>query len=83
MPTYKVIHKKTKKVKEVFMPISELDEWERSNPKWEVMPGKPLIHSGNDLGLKSIRTDETFRDKLRELDKKNPGNTLRNYNVKF
>jgi hypothetical protein len=83
MPTYNVIHKKTKKVKQLFMSISEMLEWEKAHPNYEVLCGSPLIHSGGGLGnLKSTKPDEGFKDKIREIAKKSPGNTLGNY-VKF
>jgi hypothetical protein len=65
------------------MNISELDEWKESNPEWEVLCGAPLIHSGAGLGLKSLQSDDGFRDKLREIDKRSPGNTLDRQGVKF
>lgn len=83
MPTYNVIHKKTKKVKQLFMSISEMLEWEKTHPTYEVLCGSPLIHSGTGLGnLKATKTDEGFKDRIREMSKKNPGNTLGNY-VKY
>ena len=63
--------------------ISELDDWKSKNPNWEVLCGAPLIHSGAGLGLKSLQSDEGFRDKLREIDKHNPRNTLNQQGVKF
>lgn len=64
------------------MSISEMEEWQKKNPKWEIACGAPLIHTGGSLGLKSMRNDESFRDAIREIDKKSPRNTLRDY-VKF
>lgn len=61
------------------MSISEMEEYEKQHPEEEVMCGAPLLHSGGDLGLKSARTDEAFKDKLREIDKRSPGNTLGDY----
>ncbi len=76
---YKIRNKKTKKTKSIEISMAEVDIWENDNPEWEIVIGKPLIHSGTGLGLKSARTDETFKDKLREIDKKSPRNTLRDY----
>ena len=83
MPTYNLLHKKTKKTKTIFLNMSELDEWEKNNPQWTVLCGAPGIHSGGGLGLKSMRGDEAFRDRLREIDKRSPRNTLDKQGVKF
>lgn len=83
MPIYNAIHKRTKKTKEFFLSISELDKWEKDNPDWEVLCGAPGIHSGGGLGLKSLQSDEGFRDKLREIHKHSPNNTLAKQGVKF
>lgn len=80
MPIYTAINKQSKKTKELgFMSISEMEEWRKSHLHWEILCGAPLIHSGAGLGLKSMRGDEVFKDKLRQIDKKNPGNNLRDY----
>ena len=65
------------------MSISELDDWKTKNPNYEVLCGAPMIHSGAGLGLKSLQTDEGFRDTIREIDKRSPNNTLRQSGVKF
>lgn len=83
MPTYSIIHKKTKKTKTIFMSISEMEKWQKKHSQWEILCGSPIIHTGRGLGLKSMQTDEGFRDKLREIDKHSPNNTLRQSNVKF
>ena len=74
-----VRNKKTKKTKTVELSITEMDQWEKDNPDWEIVIGAPLIHTGGGLGLRSTRTDDTFKDKLRQIDKATPGNTLRDY----
>lgn len=83
MPTYTIRNKKNGRTKELFMGISEMLEYEKEHPNEEVMCGAPLIHSGAGLGvIKSVAPDEGFKDKLREIAKRNPGNTLNNY-VKY
>ena len=67
------------KIKDLEIPMSEVDEWKTKNPRWEIIIGAPLIHSGGGLGLKSARTDEHFKDKLREIDKQHPRNTLKDF----
>lgn len=61
------------------MSIAEMEQWEKDNPGWEVLCGAPLIHPGGDLGLKSNRTTNMFDDKIKEIKKHNPRNTIGNY----
>jgi hypothetical protein len=79
MPNYNVINKRSKKQKTIFMTISEMEQWEKDNPSWEVLCGAPLLHSGGDLGLSSARSDSAFNDKIKEIKKRNPRNTIGNY----
>jgi hypothetical protein len=79
MPNYNVINKRSKKQKTIFMSISEMEAWEKDNPGWEVLCGAPLLHSGGDLGLKSSRPSSAFNDKIKEIKKRNPRNTIGNY----
>ncbi len=46
MPSYRAINKKTKEETEFFCSISEMEQWEKDNPKWEVQCGTPLLHAG-------------------------------------
>jgi len=59
--------------------INEMEDYQKEHPNEEVLCGAPGIHSGIGLGLKSGRNDETFKEKLRQIDKAHPGNTLSNY----
>lgn len=80
MPTYTIRNKKNGKTKELFMSISEMLKYEKDHPNEEVLCGAPLIHSGTGLGvIKSAKADEGFKDKLREIAKRNPGNTMGDY----
>jgi len=80
MPVYDVRNKKTKKTKHLgLLSIAEGEQWIKDNPDWEIVIGAPLIHPGHGLGLKSARTDETFKEKLKQIDKSTPGNTLSDY----
>jgi len=83
MPTYRIKNKKSGKVKELFMSISEMETYEKEHPNEEVLCGAPLLHTGGGLGLRSTQTDESFREKLRTIDKKHPGNNFRDLDVKF
>jgi hypothetical protein len=79
MPNYNVINRKTKKEKTIFMSIKEMEQWEKDNPDWNVLCGAPLIHPGGDLGLKSAQPSSDFTDKIKEIKKKNPRNTIGDY----
>ena len=79
MPNYRIINKKTKKIKEIFMGISEMEQYEKDHPNEEVLCSAPLIHPGGDLGLRSARPDSYFTDRIKEIKKANPRNTIGNY----
>lgn len=76
---YQARHKRNKTIKEIELSISEVDQWEKDNPAWEIVIGAPGIHSGGGLGLRSMQSNEGFKDRVREIDKSFPGNTLKNY----
>ena len=79
MPSYNVKNKKTGKITEIFMGISEMEQYKLDHPNVEILCGAPLIHSGAGLGLRSMRGDQHFKDKLKAIDKANPGNTLNQF----
>ena len=79
MPNYNVINKRSKKQKTIFMSISEMEVWEKDNPGWEVLCGAPRLHSGGDLGLASARPNSYFTDRIKEIKKANPRNTIGDY----
>ena len=70
MPTYDLRNKKTGEVTEVQMTISEKEEYLKKNKHLEQVLGMPQIVSGTD-GLR--KPDDSFRDILREVDKKHKG----------
>ena len=78
---YTIRNKKTGKIqkKQVEMAISEVDQWKIDNPTLEIVIGAPLIHTGGGLGLKSMRTDDGFKSRIKEIKKNFPGNTLNRY----
>ncbi len=79
MPIYRIKNKKTGKIKELFMGIAEMEVYEKEHPNEEVLCGAPMLHTGAGLGLKSSRTDDSFKETLKQIDKANPGNTLSDY----
>ena len=81
MPTYDFKDKKTDKVYEKRMTIAERDQFVKDNPHLEQVISFPKIVSGVD-GLR--KPDDSFRDILRNIDKKHKGkkNTM-NQNSDF
>lgn len=69
MPTYNIRNKRTGEIAMpgVEMTISEMEQFEKENPGFEIAIGAPLIHSGT--GLK--KPDQGFRDVLRTIKKGN------------
>jgi hypothetical protein len=80
MPTYTARHLKTLEEKDLgLLSFSEMEEWKKENPEWEIACGKPLLHSGIGLGLKTARNDDSFKDHIKKIKMNNPGNTIDNY----
>ena len=68
VPTYSFLNKETGEEYELFMGISEREEYLKANPHIEqTVSGAPLISSGRGMG----KPDQGFRDILREIKKKN------------
>jgi len=70
MPTYDLRNKKTGEITEVQMTISDKEAYLKKNKHLEQVLGMPQIVSGTD-GLR--KPDDSFRDILREVDKKHKG----------
>jgi hypothetical protein len=76
---YSIREKKNpKNVKALELPMAEVDEWEKKNPEWEIIIGAPMIVS-SVAGAKSMKTQDSFKDKIKTIDQQHPGNTLRNF----
>jgi len=73
MPTYIIKDTKTNKIEEVFMFMSELDEFLKTNPEKHIVPQAPAIVSGV-AGLRKI--DNGFRDVLKKIKSKHRGSTI-------
>ena len=68
MPTYKFLNTTTKKEFTDFMSISELEGYLKDNPHFtQLVHGCPAIVSGRGMG----KPDNSFRDVLKEIKKKN------------
>ncbi|MEK9696826.1 MAG: hypothetical protein VW270_13785, partial [Candidatus Poseidoniales archaeon] len=74
MPTYLVRNKKTKKVEEMFMGISEMENYIKDNPNMELAPATPAIVSG--VASARMKPDQGFRDVLRNIKKRNPRSNI-------
>lgn len=72
MPTYRFRDEKNK-IEEIFMSISEMEEYRKDNPKKSLVPVAPSIVSGVD-GLR--KPDNAFRDLLRKIKKNNKGSII-------
>lgn len=70
MPTYRFRNKKNGKVKEEFMFISEMEEFLKDNPNWNIQI-QPVAIVG-EIGEKSKRLPEGFKDVLRNMKDKHP-----------
>ena len=70
MPTYDFENKRTGEVFEKMMTIADKEQYLKDNPDIQQLLGMPKIVSGAD-GIR--RTDDNFRDILREIDKKHKG----------
>lgn len=76
---YTARNKKTKKEKPIELLISEVDDWEKANPQWEIAITSCNIHSGLGLGVR--RPDDGFRDVLKTIKKSHPRSTINVENV--
>ena len=68
MPTYKFLNTLTKEEFTDFMSISALEGFLKENPHFtQLVHGYPAIVSGRGMG----KPDNSFRDVLKEIKKKN------------
>ncbi len=75
MPTYTLKHKKNGKMKSEFMTVSEMAQWEKDNPNWEVMCGAPII----GYNVYTVKPTGHLKEQIAEIRKKIPGNNLHKY----
>lgn len=68
MPTYSFLNKDTGEEYELFLSISEREQYLKDNPNIEqTVSGAPMIASGRGMQ----KPDQGFRDILKEMKKKN------------
>ena len=76
MPSYIFRHHKTLEQKEVFLKISELEQWERDNPEWKQI----IAHAPNSIShSKSVlrQAGGEWQDVLQNIKKKSgKGNNI-------
>lgn len=78
MPNYSFRHRKTGKIKTEFMFISEMEQWEKDHPEYEVMCGAPGINDPWRAGI-GKRPSSEFRDRMKEIKKKHPHGNVKTY----
>lgn len=69
MPRYRARHKKTGREVEFSSTISEMEEWERAHPDYEVLCGTPSFGDGYRLGVSHMKPHGDFVDRLKEIKK--------------
>lgn len=71
MPTYNFRDSETGEETEVFMKISELDEFKKNNPNLQqYLTGAPAV-SYDSVGLGVRKTDDSFNSLLKHIKKGN------------
>ncbi len=74
MPSYRALNKKTHKEQTFVSTIAEMLQWEIDNPEWEVLPGKPLIHTGFAVGESK---SDGWKDVLKQVKKNHPKSNIK------
>jgi hypothetical protein len=78
MPTYEFINKKTKKLVEVVVKISDYDQFKRDNPHLEryfgTAPG--FSFDGKAYVAGGVNTDDTFKEVLAKIGEAHPNSPL-------
>ena len=75
MPTYKFQNNETGEEFELFMSISERDEFVKNNPNLtQLVHGFPGMADPTRIGR--VRPDDGFRDVLKEVKKRNRGSNI-------
>jgi len=68
------VNKKTKKKETLFMTIKEMEEYLKKNPDIDILPGKPLIHTGF---LRGESKSDGWNDLLKKIKKTNPRSNIK------
>jgi hypothetical protein len=73
LPTYDLIDSKTNKIEEVFMSISEMEEYLEQNPHIKIVPAAPAIVSGVNMEHKM---DSGWKETLQKISEGHPNSPL-------
>jgi hypothetical protein len=74
MPYYTFRNKKTGEERVELMTISEAETFSKKHKDWEWMCGAPMI--GDPFRLGRIKSDQGFKDRLRDIKKTHKGSTI-------
>lgn len=79
MPTYSFINQATGKVEEHFMPMSDLDDFKKTNPHLDKLVTAPAIVGG--VSIRDKQSDG-MKEVFSRIAEKNPGSNLDSYRSK-
>ena len=73
MPTYDFLNTNTNKTEELFMSISEMEEYIKENPHIQIAPAAPAIVSGVNTEQKM---DTGWKETLQKISEAHPNSAL-------
>ena len=73
MPTYDFLNTNTNKMEELFMSISEMEEYVKENPHIQIAPAAPAIVSGVNIEQKM---DTGWKETLQKISEAHPNSAL-------
>ena len=73
MPTYDFLNTNTNKIEELFMSISEMEEYAKENPHNQIAPAAPAIVSGVNIEQKM---DTGWKETLQKISEAHPNSAL-------
>jgi hypothetical protein len=72
MPTYPVINKTTGETKELYMTMTEYDQWRKDNPDWD----KDWNAGVGGVAYGTPKADAGFKEVMTKIQKAHPGANL-------
>jgi hypothetical protein len=73
LPTYDFLNTNTNKMEELFMSISEMEEYVKENPHIQIAPAAPAIISGVNIEQKM---DTGWKETLQKISESHPNSAL-------
>jgi len=73
LPTYDFLNTNTNKMEELFMSISEMEEYVKENPHIQIAPAAPAIVSGVNIEQKM---DTGWKETLQKISESHPNSAL-------